>query len=569
METTAWTRPVGAGERVQVTLETEDPDAAVVRYRLAFPFLVGDGPLVTGGGALEEHALQSQSGVPVSDLVVTIPNEHRVERLIAWHADERIVIHLPSAVLLETIEEAIGGIEAAVAPLLAAFDSPVQVPLVCGSFLGVQATVDLVQAVVRVDRHAQSLLHSYRYAVVRSALVSRAGLRVDSADELETLVSGLDAIDEIGAVSTVDALADVMATVHATVAETDDLLASLGYDVDALDVGDDDLLAVCYLAQLVCRAGLEAAERYELRQDLPSTADYDRRKRAALRSAYGDRGRAWRQLLNDARRQSPAEYRSVLASTLYWTAEESRSDSRLAELLHRAAEAVADVTGDRRIKYGARYNRYLAAGHRLRGTHCYRPAIANFERAERLAADYRFLAAWKPILAKGLVQARLESTHGNHAAALEVLDETLDALLLADPPDWAATRSVHHLEAQKRETEAELVGSDNPRLAHERLAAAVDHYEVIGFQRSLDRVRRKLASYEDAIRAEARADGPELEGREAVEPAGQPASTGSRETGEGGADPAADSEPARPAGADDPAAELERYADRFEDPYLE
>lgn len=582
MPPNAWTRPLADGAAVQVVRQPEDSTGAVSRYRLDFPAVVGD-IVVTGDGRLAEHTLGSEDGRPVSTLDIAVPNALGVERVIADRDGERVVVHLPGGELLAAVDGAIDGDDAAAERALAAFDTPVQVPLVCGSFLDIDDAVALLAAVVRADRHAQSQLHSYRYAVVRAALADHTGLHVGSAAELEALVDGLDAIEAIGPVSTVDALADAMATIHGSVADTDRLLEALGYDAEALEDVGDGLLASCYLAQRVVRAGVDAAEDYELRQDLPSTGDYDRRKRAALRSDYGERGAAWRRLLVDARRQSPAEFRSVLANTLYWTAKESRSDSRLAELLHRAAETVAARTGDRRVEKGARYGRWLAAGHRLRGTHCYRPAAANFERAERLAADYEFLEEWRPILAGGLVRARLAATEGDHGRAVDVLDETIGAVLDADPPKWAATRSMHHLSAQKCETQAEHHGAGAPRLARNLLGEAETHYELIGFERSLDRVRRKRGQYAEAAAAEA-AGGPTAERPDAAAeappdavPWPQASETAAPDSGQPPG-PTAGEEPepapvAQPEPDDldgteypEPAEEAE-YSDRYEEPY--
>ncbi|MFB6353583.1 MAG: hypothetical protein ABEJ92_05800 [Halobacteriales archaeon] len=508
MSARSWERPVGDGADARVTLEP-DGSAGAARYRVAFPFLVGDQSAadvqVTGTGTLEAHHVRSDAGRPVSDIEVSLPDEADLERLIVRSRPERIVVHLPSPALLETADRARDGDAAALDALVERFPSPVQIPMVCGSFLGPDDTLDLTQELVRHDRHVQSTLHAYRYAIVRGALVSRAGLHVRTYGELLDLVGGLDAIPEIGSVGLVDALADVMATVHDTPAETERLLDELGVDAETLHERDEGRFTACLLAHIAVSSGVEAALAYEVPRNLPPRGHYDRRKRGVFRADYGDRGPAWRRLLNAARRRSDDEVAEVLAHTLYWTGEESRSDSRMAELLLRGAALVAEHAGRWKVERRARFGRLVAAGHRLRGTHCWGPSIANFEAARELAAEHAFLPAWKPVLARGLVRSRQLSVAGEHERAVGVLDRTLEAFLGADPPQSVANQSTRHLRAQKCEIEAKRHTDEAPGRAHACLEEARRLYDVIGYERSRERIERQLASLEAAHAVEASA----------------------------------------------------------------
>jgi hypothetical protein len=263
----------------------------------------------------------------------------------------------------------------------------------------------------------------------------------------------------------------------------------------------------------------------------------------------------------------------VLAYTLYWTGEESRSDSRMGELLLRGAERVAAHTGQRKIERKARYKRLLVAGHRLRGTHCWEPSVANFEAAWELAVTYPFLPEWEPILAQGLVRSRGLSVAGDHEGAVEVLDRTLEAYLLADPPKSVANESVRHLRAQKCEIESLRYRSEDPARARELLAEARAYYEAIGFDRSREKIERQLAAVPEAPTAD-------------TPPASEPEAPTSASSVEAvDAEPPPDevvvaaAEPtAEPADLDDDwldsveypdEAELNaEYDEKFEDPYL-
>lgn len=492
----SWASSVNEDSVAQVTLDP--PSAAADRFQIQFPVMVsgvaGDGLLVTGDGVIDDHRIRSEAGLPVSDVTVTIPHGYAVERLVVRGSSRRIVVYLPSTTLLELCEGAIEGGDPAAADLIELFEAPLQIPLVCGAFLGVAETVRLVAALVQRDRFVQSQIHSYRYAIVRSAVVSPTGLYVNTYRELNELVDGLDAISEIGEVSLIDALADVMATVHDSPEDTEQLLDTLGVAVEQLADRDDGLFTACFLAHIVCSTGVEAALGYEPPSKLPPRGHYERRKRAVFRAEYGIRGTAWRRLLNAARRESTDEVGYVLAYTLYWTGEESRSDSRMAELLFRGAELVAADYGLRKIEAKSRYERLIAAGHRLRGTHSWSPSIDNFETAREMAADHYFIDEWESMLAKGLVVSRALSQNGDHSGAVDALDTTIEDLLSRPLPKSVANRTIRHLRAQKCEIESLLYRSDDPARARGLLGEARDHYEAIGFERSRDKIERMLAN---------------------------------------------------------------------------
>ncbi|MFB6360103.1 MAG: hypothetical protein ABEH59_02150 [Halobacteriales archaeon] len=512
MNPRTWVVPIAEDSTVDVATDADQSSAEWTVYRLRFPFIVNDSAaddiVVSGEGTLRRHEVRSDGGLPVSDMTVRVPNADGVERLAVATESGRLVIYLPGDELLEACERTIAGDDAAAETVVAAFASPVRIPLVAGAFLDTADTVELVRAVTAADHHVASMLHSYRYPVVRSALVSRSGLSVRSWAALETLVEGLDGIADIGDVSAIDALADVMATVHGSIAETDRLFDRLGVDPTSDRRDPDGLLAACYLAHRVVCAGFEAAVGYDIESELPATQNYDRRKRGAFRAEYGQRGTAWRSLLDAAREQSEEEFGFVLAKTLYWTAEESRSDARLAELLFRGAETVAAEHNQVRVKVQSRYKRHLAAGHRLRSAHCFEAAIDQFERTCQLAEDYRFLEPWEPLLARGLVQAHLLRDRGDHRGAVARLDDTIEAVLASEPPTEAANHAVHHITAQKAETRALGDWAAEPALARASLEEARDHYAAIGYGRSQERVERKLAELEEATTAGTEDDTP-------------------------------------------------------------
>jgi len=493
----AWVRPLGQDSVARVTLDATQ-GSRERRYRVEFPFVVGgssaEDVLVTGAGNLDHHHLRARSGLPTSELVVSVPAAADLERLVVRARGDRFVIHLPSTRLLDACHRVVeGDLDGSASAVIDAFRSPVQIPLVCGSFLELDEVLRLVEGVVRHDRYVQSMLHSYRYAIVRSALVSKAGLHVGTYRALVQLVNGLDAISEIGAVSLVHALGDVVGTVHGTPDDTLRLLDSLGLAFDALDAGNDGLFTTVFLAHLACTEGVEAAERYEVPTKLPPRGHYDRRKRGVFMAGYGDRGRAWRRLLNAARRESPVEVGKVLAHTLYWTGEEARDDSRTTELLLRGAAAVAAHASLYAIEHKARFKRHLAAGHRLRGTHCWGPSMANFEAARGLARDNPFLNEWEPVLSWGIVASRRRSVAGDHEGALRILDRTIEDLLATAPPTSVANRSVRHVEAQKCEIESLLYRTTDPARARALLEQSRRFYDAIGFERSCDKIDRMLA----------------------------------------------------------------------------
>ncbi|MDZ7701525.1 MAG: hypothetical protein U5J98_05355 [Halobacteriales archaeon] len=572
MTSRAWARPVDGDGTAQVSVESTD-ESGPIRYRIEFPFMVGDTSTadvqVTGVGSLVDHELRSEDGLPVSDLIVSIPAEATVERLLVRSREEPVVVHLPSGPVLEACDRALDGDEDAAGMLLDRFASPVELPFVCGSFLALDETVELVRALARADRYARSLLHSYRYAIVRGAVVSKAGLHVRTYRELVALADGLDGVEEIGAVSVVEALGDVMATVAGSPGETEALLDALGADFESVDDESDGLLTACFLAQLACVDGVEAAQRFEVPRRLPPRGNYDRRKRAVFHADYGERGRAWRRLLNAARRQSEDEIGYVLAYALYWTGEESRTDSRMDELLLRGAETVAAHKRLDKIAAKARYNRLMAAGHRLRAAHCWGPSATAFADARELAEQRSYLAEWEPILAEGIVRSRQLSTRGDHGAAVQSLDRTIEALLAAGPPTAVANRSVRHLKAQKSEIDAQRYRSEAPAIAQHLLEEARAHYDALDFERSRAKIDRQLGRLPPEAAEEAAPGPADDEPPLAEAPAPAAADGGPADSGAAAVEPSeADDDWLESIEYPDEDEPRGGYDDRFEDPYV-
>jgi hypothetical protein len=77
-----------------------------------------------------------------------------------------------------------------------------------------------------------------------------------------------------------------------------------------------------------------------------------------------------------------------------------------------------------------------------------------------------------------------------------VIDDGIGDLLAHDIRPEAANRAIHHLKGQQLEAEAESVGISDPSRVRGLLRDARDHYAVIDFDRSRDRVERKIEHVE-------------------------------------------------------------------------
>lgn len=498
-----WTQSITGDDAVRL-VRHERADAMerprATTYDVRFPATVGemdDVTVVTPGDAVVGPVERPQGGPPGSlELTVTVPDDAGVERIVVSWSEGRAVVYVPSVRISEQCEAAIDGDESAAAAVLAAFETPVQVPLLCGAFLDLPEVVALVDAVTTVDGHASSVIHSFRYPIIRAALVCPTGLSVASDRKLETLVAGFDAIDAVGSVELVDALAETMATAFGSATETAALVASLGYDLADLERRDDGRFFACHLAHLVTTDGVRAARGHTMRRRWHLDGNYERRKYEARTAAYRDRGREWRALLCASARESADEFVYVLANALYWTGYAVRSDSRMAELLYDAASTVVTAIDLPELRARARFESHIAAGHRLRSCHQFAAAARRFRDAKWLATRHEFLPTWEPRYNEVVVHAHDLTADGDHEAASRAIDDGIGDLLEYDIRPEPANRAIHHLKGQQLEAEAESVGISDPSKIRGLLRDARDHYAVIDFDRSRDRVERKIEHVE-------------------------------------------------------------------------
>ena len=367
---------------------------------------------------------------------------------------------------------------------------PARLPLVCGAVLSVSDVVGLTDAVAATSHSAAGQLHDYRYGVVRGALCHDAGLTVTTRAELETLVEGLDAVDRVGDVELVPALADVMATVHDDPTQTRTLLAEVGFDCLAVERRDDGLLFACRLAQLLQSRGIEAARAEARTRDWWLDGTYSQRLSHAKSAAYGARGRTWRRLVSLAARRDDDTFAFVLANALYWSGHEDRTDTRLSELLYGGAVIAGGAVDLDTLVHRAIYSRHVAAGHRHRSKACAPPAVAHFTTAAHVADTQTDLPSWDPRYSRAIARANGAAGAGEHATAVDILDDAYETLSAYDIPEAKGDDVRHHLVA--RRLEAEAACADTPTAAVEALNAAQDHYATVGFDRSVDRVERAL-----------------------------------------------------------------------------
>lgn len=401
------------------------------------------------------------------------------------------LVRLPGPAFDQRLTAALDGDEAAARGILDEFAGAVPAVFACGPFLDADGVGALVGALAATGGRAADALHAARYDLVRAAATTDAGPAVDSADEFEALVAGLDAVDAIGDLEVVDALGDVVAAAHDSPGETQALLAALGYDPGALvDRGDGRFLAY-YLAHVARTAGVHDARQQAARRAAATDhPDFEAAEAAAERADYWDRGAAWREAVLPAAAESVDAFAYVLANALYWTGEVARSDARADELCYEGAAAAAAPIDLEWVVGHADFERHRAAAHRHRSARNHALALSRFEAARETAGEYDFLDPWEPTYSHAVVRSNRLSAAGNHEEAVAVLDDALDELRAQGVPDDRFAEMRDHLLGQRHERRAKLAACDDDRLA--RLEAALDRYESVGFERSVDRIRSKL-----------------------------------------------------------------------------
>lgn len=501
-----WTEQLSDGSSVTCLRQEGGSDSQSTAYRLELPLSNDDVDELTvtaPGAAVETTAIrnrESDANSKSSSIVsVSLDDTVTIERIILDWAGGREVLYLPSNSFLESCESAIDGSASAARSVLEAFQTPVQLPMICGAFLDIPKVVDLVDVVTDSHRHAASIVHSFRYPIIRGALVDSAGLSVSTASDLETLVDGFDSIDAIGPVTLLDCVADSIATTHDSVAETERLITSLGYDLKSFETGEDGRFFACHLAQTVLAEGIDSAHGHAMSRRRHLDVNYERKKTEALNTPHSERAEKWRQLICPAARKSMGEFVYVLANALYWTGYSIHSDSRMQELLHAAATAAADNIDLPQLEAWATFERHVAAGHRLRRKNQFAGAVGRFEEATEVARRHDFLPTWDVRYNEIVVRAHARTTANDRRAAIDVIETGIEELLQYDLNPDTVNRVIRHLKGQQLEIEAEVLEGSDSEQAHSALSEARNHYDAIGFTRSRDRVSRKLTTVEKSL----------------------------------------------------------------------
>jgi len=485
-----WTRPAPSGT-VTVTRVAGDHELADGDRQRRYTFSV---PAASTTVAAATDCEATWDG---DTLWVTVHEGAGLARVRLRTGNDAVAFRLPGPAFDDRLTAAIDGDEAAARDLLADAHSPVALALACGPLLDVEGFVALVDALAAASEGASDDLHATRYDLVRIAATTAAGPPVATGDAFEALADGLAAVDAIGDVTVLDALADTTFVAHETPAETKQFLAALGYEVPALAERGDGRFLAHYLAQVARTAGVrdakQAAARRAANTDHAAFADA---KAAAERADYWDRGAAWRDAVLPAAGESFPTFAYALANALYWTGEAGRSDSRADELLHEGAAAAARTIDLEWVAGHADYERARAAAHRHRSKRNHALALAHFDAAREIAGEHSFLDAWEPTYSRAVVRSNALSTRGEHERAVAVLDDAVEELRESGVPDDRFAEMRDHLLGQRHERRAIVADDDADRLAH--LEAARDHYEAVGFERSVARIEAKLDDAETA-----------------------------------------------------------------------
>lgn len=406
-------------------------------------------------------------------------------------AGERTLVRLPGPAFDDRLAAALDGDREAGGQLLDELGGPVATVVGCGPFLDADGFVALVGSLAAASGAASEALHAARYDLVRVAATTPVGPTIDSAAEFEAVVDGLNAVDAIGDVDELDALGDLIVVAHDSAGETRAFLDALGYDLPSLVDREDGRFFAYYLAQVASTSGVhEANQQAARRASVSEHPDIETATAAAERADYWERDDAWRSAVLPAALESRRTFAYALANALYWTGEVGRSDSRADELCYEGASAAGATIDLDWIVGHAAYERYRAAAHRHRSARNHALALAQFGAARELADEYSFLDPWEPTYSAAIVRSNQLSAAGRHEQAVTVLDETLEELHAQAVPESRFEEMRDHLVGQRHERHAKLATDEDDRLGH--LEVAVGHYEAVGFDRSIDRIERKL-----------------------------------------------------------------------------
>ncbi|MBP2250546.1 hypothetical protein J2754_000855 [Halarchaeum solikamskense] len=486
-----WTHTLADGRDATVSRVAgahESGDDARRRYDCRLP---SD---VTASTPDERVRMTREDGDGDDRLIVVVPDGAGVVRLRLTAEDGRSAIPLLGPTLGAALTDALRGDGDAARSLVAARGTAVAAVHACAHALDTEGIVALVDALADASGTASDELHARRYALCRAAARGTNGLAVTGPEAFEALVDGLDSAAEIGEVDALDALGDLVA-VHGL-----DTVRALGYDLVRLAHRGDGRFRAYWLAALARDRGIDDARdvagAHESGDD-----DYARLKDRAVTAEYRERGAAWRALCGPASRRSRETFRYVLANACYWTGETGRTDARADELCYEGALAAVPADLDW-IRVRARYERARAVGHRHQSATNHALAIAAFERARDVAASCPDddVAPWDPLYSRTVVASNARSAAGDHAGAVGVLEDGLDALAAYDIPETRADEIRHHLRGQRHERLALLARREDDGAVETHLDAAVEHYEAADLDRSRDRVaaKRDDAANEDA-----------------------------------------------------------------------
>ena len=483
--------------------------------------VVGDHELPEEGG---ERRFQVDSTVSVERATVesgtaTVDDERRVT--VVLPADAGLVrlrvtvpsgtgrLSLPGPEFEDRLSAALDGDAGAARALVREAGGVVALALAAGDFLEIDDLVALLDAVAEATGSAADDLHARRYDLARAIVATDAGPRVEGRESVVALVDGLGDIDAIGDVSLDAVMADATHLAAGTPRGARAFLDDYGFDPRGLAESGDGSFLAALLAHATVTGGVAAAKR--LASGWPAEKTFEAAEADAESADYWERGEAWRAVVPTAADRSDEAFAYVLANALYWSGEVDRGDSRLAELLFDGAEVAGRDVGLEWVVGHARFEGARARGHRHRTSRNHALAIAAFDEARAIAAEYGFLDAWEPTYTRTVVASNTHSARGDHDAAVAALDAGEEALAELDVPAGRHEEMVAHLDAQRHERRAIQTGNPAERRSH--LESALENYETVGFERSVDRIEEKLADDEDGSSDEDRGeDG--LSGRE-------------------------------------------------------
>ena len=486
-----WTRPLPGDSTVTITRvvgDHEDGGGGRQRwYTLDFP---------AGSDASVETDPDGRVRATVDDDThwVTVDDGAGLPRVRLRAGGATTAVHLPGPTFDERCTDAVAGDEAAARDLLTDVADPVALAFACSEFLDSGPLAALLDTVAAASGSASDDLHAARYDILRAGVTTPAGPALDSRGAFETLAEGLDRAAEIGDVDAVDALADAMYIACNSPTAAQSLLDSLGYDLRDLETRGDGRFFAYYLAHVAATGGVGDAKHYVAGRtaERSSAAATNRAEDAD----YWERGAAWRDAVVPTADRSFEAFAYVLANALYWTGEVGRGDSRADELCFAGAAAAAQTIDLDWVVGHARFERARTVGHRHRSKRNHALALAAFDRARNIAGRYSFLDPWEPTYSHAVVASNRYSTAGDHEAAIAALAEGRDALAEQDVPPERREEMLAHLDAQRNERRALLADDPETRVAH--LEAAVENYESVDFERSLDRIREKLDEAREA-----------------------------------------------------------------------